>query len=169
MKKNITLIGMMGCGKTTVAKELSKVLPEYALVDIDEEIEKSTGKKISEIFLKYGEPHFRELEINKIKQFTQNDFQIISAGGGAFENPDNRKRFLENSTVIFLKASPDNIYERIKAETHRPLLKKHFSLEKIQHILSLREKNYQKANYTIDTDNKTPAEIAEKIIGVINV
>ena len=169
MKKNITLIGMMGCGKTTVAKELSKVLPEYALVDIDEEIEKSTGKKISEIFLKYGEPHFRELEINKIKQFTQNDFQIISAGGGAFENPDNRKRFLENSTVIFLKASPDNIYERIKAETHRPLLKKHFSLEKIQHILSLREKNYQKANYTIDTDNKTPAEIDEKIIGVINV
>lgn len=168
MKRNVTLIGMMGCGKTTVAKELSKVLPDFKLVDIDDEIEKSTGKKISEIFLKYGEPHFRELESNKIKQFTQNDLQIISAGGGAFENPDNRRRFQENSTVIFLKASPEMIFERIKAETHRPLLKKHFSLEKIQHILSLREKNYQKADYTIDTDNKTPAEIAEEILGVIN-
>ena len=168
MKRNVTLIGMMGCGKTTVAKELSKVLPDFKLVDIDDEIEKSTGKKISEIFLKYGEPHFRELESNKIKQFTQNDLQIISAGGGAFENPDNRRRFQENSTVIFLKASPEMIFERIKAETHRPLLKKHFSLEKIQHILSLREKNYQKADYTIDTNNKTPAEIAEEILGVIN-
>ncbi len=168
MKRNVTLIGMMGCGKTTVAKELSKILPDFKLVDIDDEIEKSTGKKISEIFLKYGEPHFRELESNKIKQFTQNDLQIISAGGGAFENPDNRRRFQENSTVIFLKASPEMIFERIKAETHRPLLKKHFSLEKIQHILSLREKNYQKADYIIDTDNKTPAKIAEEIRGVIN-
>ena len=138
MKKNITLIGMMGSGKTTTAKELSKILPEFKLVDIDDEIEKSSGKKISEIFLKYGEAHFRELETNKIKQFIQNDHQIISAGGGAFENPDNRRRLLENSFVFFLKASPQTIYDRIKAESHRPLLKKNFSVEKIANILSLR-------------------------------
>ena len=168
MKKNITLIGMIGCGKTTTAKELSRLLPDFKLVDIDDEIEKSTGKKISEIFLKYGEPHFRELESNKIKQFTANDSQIISAGGGAFENPDNRRLFQKNSTVVFLKAAPETIYERIKAETHRPLLKKHFSLEKISHILSLREKNYKLADFTVETDNKTPSEVAEKILGVIN-
>ncbi len=168
MKKNITLIGMMGSGKTTTAKELSKILPEFKLVDIDDEIEKSSGKKISEIFLKYGEAHFRELETNKIKQFIQNDLQIISAGGGAFENPDNRRRLLENSFVFFLKASPQTIYDRIKAESHRPLLKKNFSVEKIANILSLREKNYQKANYTIETDKKTPQDIAKEIAGVIN-
>lgn len=168
MKKNITLIGMMGSGKTTTAKELSKILPEFKLVDIDDEIEKSSGKKISEIFLKYGEAHFRELETNKIKQFIQNDHQIISAGGGAFENPDNRRRLLENSFVFFLKASPQTIYDRIKAESHRPLLKKNFSVEKIANILSLREKNYQKANYTIETDKKTPQDIAKEIAGVIN-
>lgn len=168
MKKNITLIGMMGSGKTTTAKELSKILPEFKLVDIDDEIEKSSGKKISEIFLKYGEAHFRELETNKIKQFIQNDLQIISAGGGAFENPDNRRRLLENSFVFFLKASPQTIYDRIKAESHRPLLKKNFSVEKIANILSLREKNYQKANYTIETDKKTPEDIAKEIAGVIN-
>lgn len=168
MKKNITLIGMMGSGKTTTAKELSKILPEFKLVDIDDEIEKSSGKKISEIFLKYGEAHFRELETNKIKQFIQNDLQIISAGGGAFENPDNRRRLLENSFVFFLKASPQTIYDRIKAESHRPLLKKNFSVEKIANILSLREKNYQKANHTIETDKKTPEDIAKEIAGVIN-
>ncbi len=158
----------MGSGKTTTAKELSKILPEFKLVDIDDEIEKSSGKKISEIFLKYGEAHFRELETNKIKQFIQNDLQIISAGGGAFENPDNRRRLLENSFVFFLKASPQTIYDRIKAESHRPLLKKNFSVEKIANILSLREKNYQKANYTIETDKKTPQDIAKEIAGVIN-
>ena len=168
MKKNITLIGMMGSGKTTTAKELSKILPEFKLVGIDDEIEKSSGKKISEIFLKYGEAHFRELETNKIKQFIQNDHQIISAGGGAFENPDNRRRLLENSFVFFLKASPQTIYDRIKAESHRPLLKKNFSVEKIANILSLREKNYQKANHTIETDKKTPEDIAKEIAGVIN-
>lgn len=169
MMKNISLIGMMGCGKTTTARELAKVLPNFKLVDIDEEIEKSSGKKISEIFLKYGEARFRELENSKIKFYTKFDNQIISAGGGAFENPDNRKLFLENSTVFFLKAAPETIFERIKSETHRPLLKKNFSIEKIAHILSLREKNYSKAHHTIDTDGKSPYNIVEEILGVINV
>ena len=168
MKKNIILIGMMGCGKTTAAKNLSKLLKDYCLVDIDEEIEKSTGKKISEIFLKYGEPHFRELELHKIRQFAKNSAQIISVGGGAFENPANRTVLLENSMVFFLKASAQTIYDRIKLETHRPLLRKNFSVEKIENILSLREKNYYKAHFVIDTNSKSPEDVANEILGVIN-
>ena len=168
MNKNITLIGMMGCGKTTTAKELSQILDGFKLVDIDEEIEKSSGRKISEIFLKYGEPHFRELESDKIKHFLKFENLIISCGGGAFENPLNRQILLENSTVFFLKASAQAIFDRIKTEVHRPLLKKNFSVEKIENILALREKNYQKADYTIDTNGKTPENIAREILGVIN-
>ena len=68
MKNNIALIGMMGSGKTTVAEELHKLLPDYALVDIDKEIEKGSGRKIPELFLKFGEAHFRALENEKIRK-----------------------------------------------------------------------------------------------------
>jgi shikimate kinase len=165
---NIILIGMMGCGKTTVAKELAKQLKNYKYIDIDEEIEKSTQKKISELFLRHGEPFFRMLETKKIKFVCKNDNKIISVGGGAFENEENRKILQKNSIVIYLKASPQEIYNRIKNETHRPLLKKNFSIEKISTIIDKREKNYIKAHKIIDTDSKTPYNIAQEIIGVID-
>lgn len=165
---NIVLIGMMGCGKTTVAKELSKLLTNYKYVDIDEEIEKSTQKKISEIFLRHGEQFFRMLETEKIKHFCKNDNQIISAGGGAFEREENRLNLSKNGMVIYLKTSPEEIYTRIKSETHRPLLNKNFSVEKITEIIKLREPNYSKAHKIIDTNSKTPYNIAKEIIGVLN-
>ncbi len=165
---NIVLIGMMGCGKTTVARELAQLLNDFTYIDIDEEIEKSTQKKISELFLRHGEPFFRMLETEKIKQFCKKDNQIISTGGGAFESEENRKILSENNLVIYLKALPDEIYNRIKNETHRPLLKKNFSIEKITSLLLKREINYTKAHKIIDTNSKTPYNIAQEIIGVLN-
>ena len=168
MNKNIILIGMMGCGKTTISKELSKELPQYTYIDIDSEIEKSTQKKISEIFLKHGEPFFRMLESDKIKKICKESGHIISVGGGAFENEENRDIMLKNGIVIYLKATSDEIFNRIKNETHRPLLKQNFSIEKIENIMINREKNYAKAHYTIDTTGKTPNNIAKEILGIIN-
>lgn len=165
---NIVLIGMMGCGKTTVAKELAQQLTDFKYIDIDEEIEKSTQKKISEIFLRHGEPFFRMLETDKIKLICKNDNQIISAGGGAYEREENRETLSKNNLVIYLKTSPDEIYTRIKNETHRPLLKKNFSVEKIAEIIKNREPNYSKAHKIIDTNSKTPYNIAQEIIGVLN-
>lgn len=167
-KDNIALIGMMGSGKTTTARELQKVLPDYILVDIDEEIEKSSGRKISEIFLKFGEPHFRAIESEKIANFASLNRQILALGGGAFEDEQNRKILLTNCLVIYLKASPNEIFQRIKLETHRPLLAKNFSLERIEKLSKNRCLNYEKANITIDTDGKTPYDIVNEILGVIN-
>jgi len=168
MKKNIALIGMMGSGKSTIAEVLTEFIPEYKLVDIDKEIEKSSGKKISELFLKFGEPHFRMLESEKIKKFTTGDKQIIALGGGAFENEDNRKVIKKNCSVIYLKASAEEIYNRIKTEVHRPLLRRNFSVQRIDEIMQQREKNYRKADFLILTNNKTPQEIASEIVGVLN-
>lgn len=168
MKKNIALTGMMGSGKSSVSQELSKLLPEYSLVDIDFEIEKTTNRKISEIFLRFGEAHFRLLETDKIQKTVYGNKQIISLGGGAFESEFNRQIILENCFVVYLKASPQEIYRRIKNETHRPLLAKNFSIERISDILKRRSPNYEKADVIIDTDNKTPYNIAEEILGVMN-
>lgn len=164
---NIILIGMMGSGKTTIGAELAKELPKYKYIDIDTEIEKSTQKKIPDIFLKHGESFFRMLENEKIKHFCKNDSQIISTGGGAFENEENRKLMLNSGKVIYLKATPEEIFNRIKTQTHRPLLKKNLSVEKIESIMKLREKNYEKAHVTIDTTQKTPYNILQEILGVL--
>lgn len=168
MKNNIALTGMMGSGKSSTAQELSKLLPDYTLVDIDNEIERSTNKKISEIFLKFGEPHFRLLETNKIKKFVYEKNQVISLGGGAFEDEFNRKIIIENCLVVYLRTSPQEIYTRIKNEKHRPLLAKNFSLERITDIIKKRSTNYEKADVIIDTDGKTPYNIANEILGVMN-
>ncbi len=168
MKNNIALIGMMGSGKSTIAEELTLIMADYTLVDIDCEIEKSSGKKISELFLKFGEPHFRMLESEKIKKVFAGKKQIIALGGGAFENEENRKIIKAGSSVVYLKATAEEIYDRIKKEVHRPLLRKNFSVERIDEIMQMREKNYKKADYSIYTNNKSPREIAEEIVGVLN-
>ena len=180
MKKNIVLIGMMGCGKTTAGDELSRELPDYKYFDIDAEIEKSTQKKISEIFLKHGEPFFRMLETEKVRLFCNGEKAIISAGGGAFESEENRETMLKTSYVIYLKATPQEIYSRIKSEVEaetnrhgvigrkRPLLKKNFSIEKISSIMQMRETNYLKADITIDTTGKNPYVVVKEILGAIN-
>ena len=88
---------MMGCGKTTVAKELSLLVKGFEYVDIDEDIERSTQKKISELFLKHGEPFFRRLETDRIKLVCKSNNQIISVGGGAFEREENRQHRREKA------------------------------------------------------------------------
>lgn len=168
-KKNIILIGMMGCGKTTIGAELSRILPDYDYVDIDNKIEKSTQKKISDIFLQRGELFFRILETEKINDFcTKEKSQIISVGGGAFENKNNRDIMFKTGIVIYLKTSPEEIYERIRHETHRPLLRKNFSVENIRDIMEKRETNYKLADIIVLTDKKTPQEIAQEIVREIN-
>ena len=164
--KTIILTGMMGAGKTTVAKILAKKL-NIKSIDIDSLIEQNEGEKISEIFSEKGEEYFRKIEKNTIDNIFTRENLVISLGGGALENNETREFLLTNSNVIYLQTSPEIIFERIKSNTERPLLCGNMSVEKISEILEKREKNYQTATYKITTDNKTPDQIAEEIIGVL--
>lgn len=164
--KTITIIGMMGSGKTTLGKLLGKKLGLES-VDIDSAIEEQTGESISEIFSKYGEEHFSTLEKNTIKNIFNSENKIISTGGGAFENKETRDLLINNSIVIYLKTTPEIIFERIKNNTQRPLLKNNMTTDKISEILAGRQKNYELAHHTIVTDNKNPNEIMEEILGVL--
>lgn len=163
-QNNIILVGMMGAGKTTVGKELLNVLKDYTLIDMDFEIENREKMKISEIFEKYGEKHFRELETNLLKELRQNKNQIISTGGGVFEKEENRNILKETGTVFYLKASPEKLFDRIKSQTHRPLLQQGFGVEKVKSILNAREANYSKADIIINTENELPQNIVKRIV-----
>ena len=164
--KNIVLVGMMGAGKTYIGGKLSKLLSHFSYADIDAEIEKEAGLSISEIFEKYSEAYFRELEEKAIKKFASNKNQIISTGGGAFENSRNQYLLKANGLVFYLKATPKELFNRIKNENHpnRPMLGEDFSDKTIQTLLKKREKNYLKAHFTIDTNQKQAYTILDEIL-----
>ena len=166
---NIALIGMMGSGKSTIAKLLANRLKDFSFVDTDEEIIKSQKISINEIFEKYGEKTFRTIETEQLKEILKKDNQVIATGGGIVISEDNLNLLLNNSVLIYLKAEPEELYKRVKNNKERPLLNDCNIKEKIINLLGQREEKYKKAHFTIDTTNKTPdiivKEILEKIYG----
>ena len=166
MKTLIVLVGMMGAGKSTIGRFLSRVI-KFNFVDTDKEIEKLENKTISAIFNDYGEKYFREKEKELIKSLSACQNTILALGGGTFENEETRKLLKKNGIVIYLKATPQTLFKRIHTEIHRPLLHKNFSVDTIAFILKKRIANYEKAHYIVDTNNKTPKEIVRKILEVL--
>ena len=166
---NIILVGMPASGKTTIGNLLSLKLPDYTIIDTDSVIEKTQGMKITEIFKKFSEDYFRKLEYETIQMVCSGgNKKIISIGGGAFENPNNRATLLKFGKVFYLKSDLDILYYRISKDTTRPLLQKENPRRVLENHLLKREENYKKAHYTIDTSNKTEEEIVRFIINETN-
>lgn len=161
--KNIVLIGFMGCGKTVVASQLARILG-MKVIDVDTEIEKSAEMTINEIFKQFGEPRFREIETETIKQVSENNNVIISTGGGAVLKQENMDAMRGKGVIVCLNAAPETILERTKSTRDRPLLLVEKPLERIKKLLEFRKPFYEKADIMIDTESKTPLEIAEEII-----
>ena len=168
MNANIILIGMPASGKTTIGMALAEKLPNYTLIDTDSVIERTQGMSISKIFEKYSEDYFRKLEYDTIKLVCTGKNKIISIGGGAFENPDNRITLLKFGKVFYLKSDLDVLYYRISKDSSRPLLNNENPREVLENLLKKRNENYQKAHYVIDTSAKSEEEIASFIIGSID-
>jgi len=169
MTANIVLTGIMGCGKSTVGKLLSKQLKNYIFVDTDDVIVDLEGMTIPEIFSKKSEQYFRNLEEGVIEELSQEENLIIALGGGVFESEKNRNNLLESGDVIYLKTDIDTIYERIKSDKNRPLLNCENPKEKLKTLMDSREQNYLKADYIIETDNKTPEDIVGEIIDILEL
>ncbi|MCD6423163.1 MAG: shikimate kinase [Elusimicrobia bacterium] len=160
---NIILTGMMGSGKTEIGKILAKKL-KMNFIDMDENIEKTTGKKISEIFKYAGESHFRHLERNLVKCLAFLDGFVISTGGGIVLNKDNIRDFRKNGIVFYLKAKPEALYERIKHTKNRPLLNVEDPLGELKRIYKKRKKLYENCDFAIITEGKTKEQICNEII-----
>ncbi len=166
MSKNIVLIGFMGCGKSMVARALSKRLKRECLIT-DRLIEDREGQSIAGIFEKKGEAYFRALEHAVIKEISLRQGIIIDCGGGVVLNNENLQLLKTNGIVFHLQASVEVIYERIKHESHRPLLAGPDPLGSLKLLYQQRLPLYDQADYIIDANDASIegpiAEILKRI------
>ncbi len=167
MEQNIYLIGYMGTGKSTIGRALAKHL-DAPLTDMDTTIEKEAGKTINAIFKEHGEEYFRDLETNLLHRLSKEKGQIISCGGGAPLRPENAKLMQDSGLVLWLSATPDTIYNRIKNSKTRPLLANNMTIAHITDMLSRRSGAYEHAaTHTVTVDNCTKEEIVKTILEII--
>lgn len=163
-KRNIILIGFMGSGKTSVGIRLSYRL-KRTFLDTDKQIERKQGRSISDIFAREGEQAFRQMETDYLKELlTMEGEQIFSVGGGTPLKEENRGLLRQLGKVVYLQASPEEVYERLKGDTTRPLLQTPDARSRIEELLSSRRKYYEAAaDMTVCVDGKAVEEVVEMI------
>ena len=166
MPKHITLVGMMGSGKSTVAPLAAAEL-KRPVVEVDALIEKHEGMPISEIFIAKGEAYFRRVESALIQRLLAAPPSVLSLGGGAFVWEATRELLLAQSVVFYLSATVEILTARLQSVTSaRPLLSTPgINLQDtVRDLLERRGNYYGMAHYRIETDNHTPQDIAKSII-----
>ncbi|MCI7812647.1 MAG: shikimate kinase [Lachnospiraceae bacterium] len=167
---HIILIGFMGSGKTSVGHHLSEAL-SLPFLDTDEEIEKNSQMKITDIFSQYGERYFRNLETETLEKLSEDqDRKVISVGGGLPVEKVNQPYLKEMGSVIFLEAKEDTLVTRLQGDTTRPMLKGADLRERIRTLMAQRQEAYDKvADFHIQTDEKTFEEIIEEIVRKMHI
>ncbi|RKY05075.1 shikimate kinase [Candidatus Poribacteria bacterium] len=163
---NIVLIGFMGTGKTSVGKKLSEILG-YPMVDVDELIEQELRMSIPEIFKRFGERFFRDVEAEMIKKVSQLDRHIIATGGGSVLREENWANLRRNGVIFCLNATPEEIWRRVSGFSHRPLLNVPDPMGAIRELLRIRAPYYAKADHQIDTTGKSIDQVVEEILEIL--
>lgn len=164
--KNIFLIGFMGCGKSTMARLLAEETGAK-LVEMDETIVAEEGMSINEIFEKYGETYFRDLESKLIQRISKDGGAVVSCGGGAILRPENVACMKENGKIIYLSATPETIFKRVRHSTNRPLLNGNMNVEYISSLMEKRLPHYlEAADITINVNDKQKLEILNELYAI---
>ena len=160
--KNLVLVGMMGSGKSTIGKILSKKL-KFEFIDTDIEIEKIEKRTISEIFKIEGEKYFRSIEEKVSLKHLNLNSKIIAIGGGGYINPNIRKYVLKKCVSVWLNWKNEILINRIKNSKKRPLAIK-LSNSELHKLIIKRSSLYNLSDYKINCDKLNMKQIVEKII-----
>lgn len=156
-KRAITIVGLSGCGKSTVGKLLSQALG-LPFIDTDKEIEKETGISVPEIFDRFGEKTFREIEKRVVLRSIESG-GVISLGGGAILDPESREAILEKSVSFYIKVSIDELERRLRPSAEdRPLLRGNLR-DRLEKLYNARKALYEMAHHTIEGEGLSPEEI----------
>jgi len=162
----ITLTGVFGVGKTTVANLVARQLG-WEVVDADDVLVSIAGKEVAAIFEEQGEAAFRETEAEAFRQMEGRSGLVVAAGGGAPVNADSRRSMVEAGLVVCLKATPETVVQRMEAKDQhrpRPMLAGDNALARAGRLLDQRAAVYALADFTVDTDGMTPEEIADEVV-----
>jgi shikimate kinase len=166
MKKHLIIIGFMGTGKSTIGKIIADSAGMEHL-DTDDMIQRDRGCTIPEIFERYGEMTFRNVETGAIEQAVQNTHpSIITTGGGIVLRPENRVSMSKNGWVFALDAHPSEIIRRLQFDTSRPLLQGASLSERVHQLYSKRKSLYDFADYHLDTNHHDEERIAKQIMDI---
>jgi shikimate kinase len=160
MTERIYLVGFMGAGKTTVGRLVAAGLG-WSFVDLDEEIERSEGKPVSEIFRDSGEPYFRKIERIQLGEVAQRTHCVIALGGGTYADGWNRDLVEKTGHSVYLDTPLELIEDRIVRDGLRPLFSKGVD---IAALYTQRQPSYRMAATTVDTRGLSPQEIADRVI-----
>jgi shikimate kinase len=160
---NLALIGFMGTGKTSVGRLVAEQL-HFEFLDTDDVIQARTGRSIADLFAQDGEPAFRALEQQVVGELAGRAGTVISTGGGLPAQPENLAALKLHALVVCLWASPEKIWERVRNQSHRPLLLDPDPQRKIHDLLEVRSPFYRQADVLINTDQRAVREVAQQVV-----
>jgi shikimate kinase len=163
LKRSIVLVGIMGCGKSAIGFRLAMTL-ELPFIDLDQEIEKTAGMTISEIFEKHGEPYFRKMEKELIEEILNTKLCVLATGGGAFINDETRALVKLRAHSVCITADFDVLLERVSRKNTRPLLEQGDKAAILQDLIEKRAPIYALADFTVDSSSGEHEYVVEKII-----
>lgn len=153
----------MGTGKSSVGQLVASHL-RFSFLDTDHVIEARAGKTISRIFEQEGEAVFRDWERRMVEELALRRKTVIATGGGLPADEANLTSLKTHALVVCLWASPEKIYERVRGQTHRPLLQDADPLAKIRQLLEIREPYYRQADVLVNTEMRSVREVAQQVI-----
>lgn len=168
-RDNLYLVGLMGAGKTTVGRLLARHY-ECAFHDSDHEIEARTGVKIPIIFEIEGEAGFRAREEAVIAELTALSGIVLATGGGAVLSPLTRNNLRQSGVVIYLRGSPEHLYERTRHDRNRPLLQTENPLARLRELYLQRDPLYREiADVVVDTGRQNVGAMTRVLCGKLDL
>ncbi len=156
----MVLVGFMGAGKSAVGRRLARRLG-YRFEDLDRRIEKRTGQKVAAFFQERGEAAFRALEQEEALAVSGLTGVVVATGAGAFVQPAMRALLQQGALTVWLQCSLEAALLRIRPDGRRPLAGKS---EIMRALLAEREPSYRQADVTVDTSRRTPREVVDRIV-----
>lgn len=161
--RNVVLIGFMGTGKTTVGQAVARQLG-FEFVDTDRLIEERAALSIPEIFARFGEAGFRELERTVVEGLSERENTVIATGGGVGANPGHLASLKRHALVVCLWASPEVIWRRVRRHRHRPLLQVPDPLARIRELLAERQPVYRQADVLMNSGLRQLRQVIQGVV-----